>query len=163
VRAPPILLLDELTSGLDSTAAFNIVQHLKGVCTKGHVMSIHQASSKAYALFDKLYLLSQGRQIYFGPGGESAVDHFGAQGYKVPLHTNPAKFFLDTISTDFGKGTGGDKLAELENGYVASAVAASLKPKCMPSEGPLTSRRWARRSLGWQAHASNSSCCCTAC
>jgi ABC-type multidrug transport system ATPase subunit len=91
VTEPSLLFLDEPTSGLDSTTAFQIVQLLKGMASKGRtgiiwtslfrglhddaalgllrclvVCTIHSPSSRIFALFDKLLLLSHGRVVYFG-------------------------------------------------------------------------------------------------
>lgn len=136
LRAPPVLLLDEPTSGLDSTAALSVVEHLGSVASKGHavVMSIHQASSKAYGRFDSLYLLSAGRQVYFGPGGSAPVEFFAKQGLECPQFSNPADFFLDAISTDF-KGASGDKVEQLSKAYQASKLAASLSAQPQQGDG----------------------------
>jgi len=51
-----------------------------------------------------------------------------------PPHTNPAEFFVDTITIDFGNGISEEKLVELEKGYADSSMAASLKANSRPSE-----------------------------
>ncbi|KAL2942015.1 ABC transporter G family member 15 [Bienertia sinuspersici] len=66
---PRLLFLDEPTTGLDSAAAFFVVQALRSVARDGGrtvISSIHQPSSEVFALFDDLCLLSSGELVYFG-------------------------------------------------------------------------------------------------
>mmetsp|Transcript_27728 Transcript_27728/g.73197 ORF Transcript_27728/g.73197 Transcript_27728/m.73197 type:complete len:607 (-) Transcript_27728:222-2042(-) len=124
LQGTPILLLDEPTSGLDATAAVQVLDHLRKVADVGHavIMSIHQASSRSYNQFHSLYLLSKGRQIYFGPVGDPALEHFESVGEVCPVHTNPAEFFLDVTNIDFG-GKDEQFLITLEESYRRSALA----------------------------------------
>ncbi|KAG2623807.1 hypothetical protein PVAP13_3KG081408 [Panicum virgatum] len=66
---PRLLFLDEPTTGLDSAAAFSVVQTLRQLAVDGGrtiVSSVHQPSSEVFALFDDLCLLSSGECAYFG-------------------------------------------------------------------------------------------------
>lgn len=65
---PPLLFLDEPTTGLDAASAFFVTRLLKNVALAGKtvVSSIHQPSSEVFALFDDLFLLSGGQAVYFG-------------------------------------------------------------------------------------------------
>ena len=66
---PRLLFLDEPTTGLDSAAAFSVVQTLRQLAVDGGrtiVSSVHQPSSEVFALFDDLCLLSSGECVYFG-------------------------------------------------------------------------------------------------
>mmetsp|Transcript_10208 Transcript_10208/g.28568 ORF Transcript_10208/g.28568 Transcript_10208/m.28568 type:complete len:599 (+) Transcript_10208:120-1916(+) len=134
----PILLLDEPTSGLDSTAAMQVIEHLRDVAKKGHtvVMSIHQASSRAYGLFDSLCLLSKGQQVYFGPTTDVAIEHFAAHGHACPRYSNPAEFFLEVINTDFGAEGGGARLEGLVRAFDGSELAASMRKAAERHEAP---------------------------
>ncbi|THG08100.1 hypothetical protein TEA_024626 [Camellia sinensis var. sinensis] len=64
---PRLLFLDEPTSGLDSASAFFVTQTLRGLSRDGRtvIASIHQPSSEVFELFDRLYLLSGGKTVYF--------------------------------------------------------------------------------------------------
>lgn len=57
------------------------------------IASIHQPSSHLYLAFDSVLLLSEGRELYFGPGGSAPVDTLTAKGhppcpagYSIPDH-----------------------------------------------------------------------------
>ena len=58
--------LSSPTTGLDSAAAFFVVQDLRSAACDGRtvISSVHQPSSEVFALFDDLCLLSSGELIY---------------------------------------------------------------------------------------------------
>ncbi|XP_069154909.1 ABC transporter G family member 11 isoform X1 [Solanum lycopersicum] len=70
---PRLLFLDEPTSGLDSASAFFVTQTLRCLSRDGRtvIASIHQPSSEVFELFDRLYLLSGGKTVYFGQASEA--------------------------------------------------------------------------------------------
>ena len=65
---PPLLFLDEPTTGLDSASAYFVALTLRQLAREGRtvVASIHQPSSEVFALLDDLCLLSGGEAVYFG-------------------------------------------------------------------------------------------------
>ncbi|XP_059661622.1 ABC transporter G family member 11 [Cornus florida] len=101
---PRLLFLDEPTSGLDSASAFFVTQTLRGLSRDGRtvIASIHQPSSEVFELFDRLYLLSGGKTIYFGQASE-AYEFFAQAGFPCPALRNPSDHFLRCINSDFDK------------------------------------------------------------
>lgn len=107
---PSLIFLDEpttgnlklLNTGLDSFTANNLIKTLVDLAKRGRTVfiSIHQPRSDIYQLFDSIVLLSKGRIIYSGPGGEQMIDYFDKLGHQVPLNANPADFFIDVVSVD---------------------------------------------------------------
>ncbi|PIA12540.1 P-loop containing nucleoside triphosphate hydrolase protein [Coemansia reversa NRRL 1564] len=99
---PGILVLDEPSSGLDSSSAEMVIELTKemsrqrNLCT---LVTIHQPSAEMVARFDKVILLAQGKLVYMGPTTQ-AVPHFEKLGYP-PTHSNPANFFIDLMTIDF--------------------------------------------------------------
>ncbi|KAJ0549610.1 putative ABC transporter, AAA+ ATPase domain, ABC-2 type transporter [Helianthus annuus] len=93
---PSLLLLDEPTSGLDSTTAQRILTTIKRLATGGRtvVTTIHQPSTRIYHMFDKLVLLSEGSQIYYGPAS-TALEYFSSIGFSTSVTVNPADMLLD--------------------------------------------------------------------
>ncbi|XP_051515164.1 broad substrate specificity ATP-binding cassette transporter ABCG2-like isoform X2 [Myxocyprinus asiaticus] len=98
---PPVLFLDEPTTGLDASTANSVLMLLKRMANNGRtiILSIHQPRYSIYRLFDSLTLLVGGKQVYHGPA-QNALDYFSEIGYTCEAHNNPADFFLDVINGD---------------------------------------------------------------
>lgn len=96
---PSVLMLDECTSGLDSTTAKSVLDFIKKYAQDGRCVlcSIHQPSSQIFHQFDKVLFLSHGSTIFYGPPGE-AVDYFSSIGYTCYPQWNPADFIMDLAS-----------------------------------------------------------------
>ncbi|KAK4719555.1 hypothetical protein R3W88_017893 [Solanum pinnatisectum] len=101
---PRLLFLDEPTSGLDSASAFFVTQTLRCLSRDGQtvIASIHQPSSEVFELFDRLYLLSGGKTVYFGQASE-AHQFFAEAGFPCPSFRNPSDHFLRCSNSDFDK------------------------------------------------------------
>ena len=87
-----MLFLDEPTSGLDAAAADNIMQEIVRVAKEERLIimcSIHQPSTKVYNGFDKLMILSRGREAFSGDLSD-APTYFESIGSAVPDQMNPA-------------------------------------------------------------------------
>lgn len=98
---PPVLFLDEPTTGLDASTANSVLKLLKRMGNSGRtiILSIHQPRYSIYRLFDSLTLLAGGRLLYHGPA-QNALNYFSDIGYTCEAHNNPADFFLDVINGD---------------------------------------------------------------
>ncbi|XP_049576286.1 broad substrate specificity ATP-binding cassette transporter ABCG2d isoform X1 [Syngnathus scovelli] len=99
---PPVLFLDEPTTGLDASTANSVLLLLRRMANQGRtiIMSIHQPRYSIYRLFDSLTLLVGGKMVYHGPA-PNTLDYFANIGYSCEPHNNPADFFLDVINGDF--------------------------------------------------------------
>lgn len=98
---PSVLFLDEPTTGLDASSAFQLVQTLKNLAAKGRtvVLTIHQPRSEIWALFDNVILLSKGSAVYSGPMSD-CVPWFEDQGFPMPAFVNPADYLVDLAAVD---------------------------------------------------------------
>jgi len=98
---PSVLFLDEVTTGLDATSAFQLIRTLKMLSSKGRtvIVTIHQPRSEIWGLFDHLILLSGGSPIYSGPAAE-CLGCFARQGHNLPAFVNPAEFLIDLAAVD---------------------------------------------------------------
>ncbi|CAK9071117.1 unnamed protein product [Durusdinium trenchii] len=97
---PTVLMLDEPTSGLDASTALEIIRSVKRLTAIGMtvVMVVHQPRYSLFTLFDDLLLLGLGgRTVYLGKS-EGALPYFRNLGFQMPLHENPADWFMDVIS-----------------------------------------------------------------
>ncbi|RLN37246.1 hypothetical protein BBJ28_00016764, partial [Nothophytophthora sp. Chile5] len=65
-----VTLMDEISTGLDSAAAFDIVAAQRSMAKHLHktvVISLLQPSPEIFSLFDDVLLLNEGRVLYHGP------------------------------------------------------------------------------------------------
>ncbi|CAK9156367.1 unnamed protein product [Ilex paraguariensis] len=87
-----------------NASAFFVTQTLRGLSRDGRtvIASIHQPSSEVFELFDRLYLLSGGKTVYFGQASE-AYEFFAHAGFPCPTLRNPSDHFLRCINSDFDK------------------------------------------------------------
>ncbi|KAF2734700.1 P-loop containing nucleoside triphosphate hydrolase protein [Polyplosphaeria fusca] len=98
---PSLLWLDEPTTGLDSTSAFQIVKSLQHLARKGRtiIVTIHQPRSEIWSLFDNIILLTKGSPAYAGNARE-CLPYFARLGYELPPFVNPAEHLIDIVSVD---------------------------------------------------------------
>lgn len=98
---PSILFLDEPTTGLDATSAYQLVRTLKALAKKGRtiITTIHQPRSEIWDLFDNLVILSRGSPMFSGPMHE-CVPWFAQMGFDLPPFVNPAEFTVDIAAVD---------------------------------------------------------------
>ncbi|KAH0646382.1 hypothetical protein KY284_034266 [Solanum tuberosum] len=114
--SPRLLLLDEPTSRLDSASAFFVIQTLHCLSRDGRtvIASIHQPSCEVFELFDRLYLLSGGKTVYFGKASEANQARYTSltrdspsfvskQDFLVLFFRNPLDHFLQCCNFDFDK------------------------------------------------------------
>lgn len=98
---PGILFLDEPTTGLDATSAFQLVRTLKMLAQKGRtvITTIHQPRSEIWDLFDNLIVLTKGSPVYSG-SIPACLPWFSSLGFQLPAFVNPAEFIIDIAAVD---------------------------------------------------------------
>ncbi|KAF5656559.1 putative ABC1 transport [Fusarium heterosporum] len=93
---------DNSTRGLDSATALEFVKTLRlGTRLGGasSIVAIYQASQAAYDEFDKVLVLYEGRQIYFGPTSQGA-QYFIDMGFECPPRQTTADFLTSLTNPD---------------------------------------------------------------
>eukprot|EP01084_Bolivina_argentea_P270777 460508_1 len=102
LNKPSLLMLDEPTSGLDSASALMVGRILKKLAQNKKITilcTVHQPRYSLAEMFDKLYFLGKGRELYFGQSVPGCLTFFESAGYKCPEYENPADFLLDLVNT----------------------------------------------------------------
>ncbi|KAH8404774.1 hypothetical protein KR222_001227 [Zaprionus bogoriensis] len=96
ISNPPVLYLDEPTTGLDSSSCSSCVALLKKLASQGHtiVCTIHQPSALIFEMFDKLYTVVDGHCMYQGRAQE-LVPFLAEQQLVCPSYHNPADYLLE--------------------------------------------------------------------
>ncbi|KAI3454015.1 hypothetical protein Pfo_010678 [Paulownia fortunei] len=94
------LFMDEISTGLDSSTTYQIVNMLRQyvLIMKGTAfISLLQPAPETYDLFDDIVLLSDGQIIYQGPR-ENVLDFFESMGFKCPARKGVADFLQEVTS-----------------------------------------------------------------
>ncbi|XP_026500691.2 dnaJ homolog subfamily C member 10-like [Vanessa tameamea] len=101
---PPVIFLDEPTTGLDSTTSAHCMKMLKELALSGRtiVFTIHQPPASLYKMFDQVYILAEGKCIYDGPS-EDTVPYLASLGLQCPKYHNPADYILEIANGEYGK------------------------------------------------------------
>lgn len=91
ISNPKLLFLDEPLSGLDSYAAYTLVQALKDLTQSGVpvLCTVHQPSSEIFDMFDDVIMLHDGEVVYHGEV-EQLPHHFAELGFPCKKNFNPA-------------------------------------------------------------------------
>ncbi|PVH64073.1 hypothetical protein PAHAL_2G178700 [Panicum hallii] len=92
------LFMDEISTGLDSSTTFQIVNSLRQsihVLGGTAVISLLQPAPETYNLFDDIILLSDGQVVYQGPR-EDVVGFFESMGFRCPERKGVADFLQET-------------------------------------------------------------------
>lgn len=96
------LLMDEISTGLDSSTTFQIVrcmQQIAHLVESTIFMSLLQPDPETFELFDDIILLSEGRIIYQGPR-EHVVEFFESCGFQCPERKGVADFLQEVKTSN---------------------------------------------------------------
>ncbi|XP_021275679.1 pleiotropic drug resistance protein 1-like isoform X2 [Herrania umbratica] len=94
------LFMDEISTGLDSSTTFQIVNALRQsihILNGTAVISLLQPAPETYDLFDDIILLSDGQIAYQGPR-ENVLEFFEYMGFRCPERKGVADFLQEVTS-----------------------------------------------------------------
>ncbi|CAI8498085.1 unnamed protein product [Hanseniaspora opuntiae] len=93
---------DNATLGLDASSALEFAQAIRTATNMTNttaIICVYQAGQKIYDLMDKVSVLYNGQQIYYGPADE-ACEYFINMGFIKPNRMTSAEF-LTSVTLDF--------------------------------------------------------------
>ncbi|GAV65750.1 LOW QUALITY PROTEIN: ABC_tran domain-containing protein, partial [Cephalotus follicularis] len=91
------LFMDEISTGLDSSMAYHIVNSLKQyvhILNGTSLISLLQPALETYELFNDIILVSEGQIVYQGPR-EHVLEFFDSMGFKCPKRKGVADFLQE--------------------------------------------------------------------
>ncbi|KAK4801462.1 hypothetical protein SAY86_021949 [Trapa natans] len=94
------LFMDEISTGLDSSTTFQIVNSLRQIIhiMKGTALiSLLQPAPETYDLFDDIILIADGQIVYHGPR-KLVLEFFESLGFKCPDRKGVADFLQEVTS-----------------------------------------------------------------
>jgi ATP-binding cassette, subfamily G (WHITE), member 2, SNQ2 len=131
-----VLSWDNSTRGLDASTALDFVKSLRvqtDLYKTSTFVSLYQASENIYSLFDKVLVIDEGKQVYFGPASK-ARSYFEGLGFLPrPRQTTPdyVTGCTDNFEREYQKGRSAGNTphspATLEAAFNASELAKSLE------------------------------------
>lgn len=146
---PSVLFLDEPTTGLDATSAFQLVRTLKGLAKKGRtiITTIHQPRSEIWGMFDRLVILTRGSPVFSGKA-DDCIPWFEKIGMELPAFVNPAEFLIDIAAID-------NRSPELES--ISSERVERLKSAWLEESNKLYNPHSAKKATSPEQIAANHS------
>ncbi|KAK7320707.1 hypothetical protein VNO77_30426 [Canavalia gladiata] len=97
-----VLFMDEISTGLDSSTTFQIVNSIRQsihILNGTALVSLLQPAPETYELFDDIILLTDGQIVYQGPR-ENVLQFFESMGFQCPERKGVADFLQEVTSRE---------------------------------------------------------------
>ena len=101
VGASRLQCWDNSTRGLDSANSLRFIETLRSSAKEAQIVAIatlYQASEDIYNCFDKVILLYEGREIFFGPANAAKL-YFTNLGFECPSRSTTADFLCSVTNS----------------------------------------------------------------
>ncbi|XP_017046239.1 ATP-binding cassette sub-family G member 4 [Drosophila ficusphila] len=140
VNNPPVIFLDEPTTGLDDLSSSQCIALLKMLAAGGRtvICSIHTPSAKIFEMLDAVYVLAEGQCIYQGSGA-NIVPYMQHLGLHCPITHNPADFIIEVACLEYGESYHEPMVEAVGNGKVARWSPPSDDGQATPTKTDTTS------------------------
>jgi ABC-type multidrug transport system ATPase subunit len=100
VGSQSLFLCDEISTGLDSAATFDIMKALHTWCkTLGGsvIVALLQPTPEVVEQFDDILMIHEGHMVYHGSRSD-ILDYFKDRGFTCPPRVDPADFLIEVTS-----------------------------------------------------------------
>uniref|UniRef100_A0A2N9EJZ0 ABC transporter domain-containing protein n=1 Tax=Fagus sylvatica TaxID=28930 RepID=A0A2N9EJZ0_FAGSY len=99
VMEPSLLILDEPTTGLDSSSSQLLLRALRREALEGVniCMVLHQPSYALFKMFDDIIFLAKGGLTAYHGSIKKVEEYFAGLGITVPERVNPPDHFIDIL------------------------------------------------------------------
>ncbi|XP_061397507.1 ATP-binding cassette sub-family G member 4-like, partial [Musca vetustissima] len=103
INKPVVIFLDEPTTGLDESTAYQCLLQLKKLAQSGHtvICTLHSPSFRLLQLIDNIYTMAEGQCVYQG-AVQNIVQYLELFGLKCPMNYNPADFLIEATTHAYG-------------------------------------------------------------
>ncbi|KYN06508.1 PREDICTED: ATP-binding cassette sub-family G member 1-like [Cyphomyrmex costatus] len=103
VNNPPVIFLDEPTTGLDELSSSQCIDVLQRLARFGRtvICSVHTPSASTFQKFDHIYVVTNGQCAYRG-ATSNVLPFLQNIGLECPKHYNPADFLIEISTGDYG-------------------------------------------------------------
>ncbi|KAJ8669379.1 hypothetical protein QAD02_000638 [Eretmocerus hayati] len=130
VNNPPVIFLDEPTTGLDEMSSIQCIDLLQRVALNGRtvICSIHTPSASIFAKFHHVYVVAAGQCSYRGSVND-VVPFLHHVGIDCPKHYNPADFVVEISSGEYGHELVDRMIAKTDTKCPIVPMNHSYKPK----------------------------------
>ncbi|CAG9762909.1 unnamed protein product [Ceutorhynchus assimilis] len=100
VNNPPVIFLDEPTTGLDNVAIKQCIELLKKITKLDRtvICTIHQPPASLFQNFDQVYVLAKGNCVYNG-SPEKLVPFLAQANFPCPSTYTPADYVIEIIQS----------------------------------------------------------------
>ena len=156
----PLAAWDNSTRGLDSATALKFVESLRllaDLTGSAHAVAAYQASQNIYDCFDKVVVLYEGRQVYFGPANK-AKEYFERQGWDCPPRQTTGDFLTSVTNPDERRAKSGMENRvprtpeDFENAWIKSPEYEQLQKEIAEYEGRYPHKSESEALTQFQAH-----------
>lgn len=100
ISRPGVLILDEITSGLDAAVAYDLMKTLESICKTGVtiILVLQQPRVEIFTRIQHLFLMNTAGGIIFeGPSSEAAT-YLQSLGYRMDEESSDADYLLDVLN-----------------------------------------------------------------
>ncbi|CAH7682783.1 pleiotropic drug resistance ABC transporter [Phakopsora pachyrhizi] len=151
-----VLAWDNSTRGLDASTALSYAKSLRilaNIFKTTNFVTLYQAGEGIYEQFDKVCLISEGRQVYFGPASQ-ARQYFMNLGYKNMPRQTTADYLTgctDPNERQFADGVDVESVPktaeELERAYLESNIFQQMRADMENYRAELASENQSREEF----------------